>query len=330
MFPNDDQPACVAVPAEGEDFSFKFVPHSVIERCIKEIDVCKSSGIKGLSSLLLKDAFKVLSVELAHIINESNIFPDAWAIGEITPIPKEGDPLDPGNWRPITILPLPSKLLEKALHYQIISHLVNNGYLSNSQRGFRKGKSTSTAILKMTRLVTENYNKGTHTSCVFVDYKKAFETLDHRILIKKLRNYRFGHGAMKWVESYLGNRRHTVRCNDIISIPASVKYEVPQGSVLGPLCFIMYVNDLISYINHHTNAHIIMYADDTALLTESDNPPNDIAHMQNVLNRTSTWCVTNELTINARKTKHMLVLRYQAYPSQSGYCQCRLVKCNLI
>ena len=148
----------------------------MVERYIKDIVICKSSGITNLSSMLVKDAFKVLSVELTHIINESiwtSTFPKAWAVGSITPIPKEGDCLDPGNWRPISILPLPSKLLERAIHYQIVSHLDNNGYLSINQHGFRAGKSTSTAILDLTRLLTENYNKGKHTSCVFVDYKKS-------------------------------------------------------------------------------------------------------------------------------------------------------------
>ena len=115
--------------------------------------MCKSSGIGGLSSFLINDAFKAVSVELAHIINESirtSIFPDAWARGEITPIPKEGDPMEPGNWRPITILPLPGKLLEKAIHYQIISHLDERNYLSIIRHSFRKGKSRSTAIMDLT------------------------------------------------------------------------------------------------------------------------------------------------------------------------------------
>ena len=144
------------------------------EKYIKNIDICKSSGISGLGSLLLKDAFKVLSVELTPIINESihtSTFPDAWAVGSILPNPKEGDCLDPGNWRPINILPLPSKLLEKAVHYQIISYLDTNGYLSSNQHGFRKGKRLSTAILELSRILTDNYNWGRHTSCVFVDYK---------------------------------------------------------------------------------------------------------------------------------------------------------------
>ena len=190
----DGQPFNIESVKQHAKFTFRFVPLTVVERYIKDIAVCKASSITNLSSLIIKDAFKVLSVELTHIINESirtSTFPTAWAVGSITSIPKGGDSLDPGNWRPISILPLPSKLLERAIHYQIISYLDTNGQLTFSQHGFRTGKSTSTAILDLTRLLTDNYNRGNHTSCVFVDYKKAFETLDHDILLNKLVQYDF-------------------------------------------------------------------------------------------------------------------------------------------
>ena len=224
------------------------------------------------------------------------------------------DSLDPGNWRPISILPLPSKLLERAIHYQIISHLDTNGYLSFNQHGFRTGKSTSTAILDLTRLLTDNYNRGKHTSCVFVDYKKAFETLDHDILLNKLVKYDFNRDSVKWMQSYFGNRRHVVRCAGTCSVEASVNYGVPQGSVLGPLCFILYVNDLIQSVTTNTQAKIIMYADDTVLLVENSIPALATECMQKVLDEVSNWCQRNKMTVNAKKTKHMLVLRQKDFP----------------
>ena len=128
---------------------------------------------------------------------------------------------------------------------------------------------------------------------------------------QKLLKYGFGNTAINWVESYLGNRRHTVKCIDICSKPVSVRYGVPQRSVMGPLCFIMYVNDLISHIEQHTNANILMYADDTVLLTKKDNLADAVLDIQEVLAHISAWCIRNKLTINANKTKHMLVLRNQ-------------------
>ena len=224
-----------------------------------------------------------MAVELAHIINESirtATFPDAWAVGSITPIPKEGHySLDPGNWHPISILPLPSKLLERAVHFQISSYLDNSGLLSTHQHGFCRRKSTSTAILDLTRLLTNNYVIGNHTSCVFVDYKKAFETLDHEILLKKLVQYEFDRNAIGWMQSYFAHRRHKVNCAGVSSNEVAVKYGVPQGSVLGPLCYIIYVNDLITNVTTNTEANI-MYADDTVLLVGNSCPAAAVDSMQ--------------------------------------------------
>ena len=123
-----------------KQFHFCFIPMDIVSKLVKEIEISKSSGIPNLSSQLLKDAFSILIPELTHLFNESintGIFPSTWATGYITPIPKEGDPMDPGNWRPITILPLPSKLLEKAIHTQITIFLDNNNVLDCRQHRFR-------------------------------------------------------------------------------------------------------------------------------------------------------------------------------------------------
>ena len=167
-------------------------------------------------------------------------------------------------------------------------------------------------------MITDTYNRGRHSSCVFVDYTKAFETLDHTILLQKLIHYNINNDAIAWINSYLGNRRHTVKCNDICSTPFRVKYGVPQGSVLGPHCLIMYVNDLISHILQNTTAYIVMYADDTVLLTEGAHPQEAVNTMQEVLQVTSTWCKRNKLTVNANKNKHMLVLRNKELANETG------------
>ena len=311
-FITDNLPFDISEAQKEANFTFQFVPLEIVEKYIQGIEICKASGIANLSSLLLKDAFRVISVELTHIINGSirtATFPDAWAIGSITPIPKEGDVLDPGNWRPLSILPLPSKLLEKAVHFQMSAHLDNNGYLAFNQHGFRKGKCTSTAILELASVLTDNYKSTNHTSFVFVDYKKAFETLDHNILLGKLAKYNFDQNSIKWLQSYIGNRRHVVKCSGTFSKEIKVKYGVPQGSVLGPLCFIINVNDLITNIKRDTHAEIIMYTDDTVLLMKNKDLITGVQEMQEILDYISRWCVRNKLTVNAKKTKHMLVLR---------------------
>ena len=181
-----------------------------------------------------------------------------------------------------------------------------------------KGKSTSTAIMEITRKLFSNYNQNLHTSCLFVDYKKAFETLDHKIMLQKLKQLGFDASSLRWVESYLGNRRHVVKCANMTSSEINVHYGVPQGSILGPLYFIIYVNDFLTKISTCNNLSIIMYADDTVILTHGTSATTATDTMQEVLTRVTTWCNTNKLTINVKKTKHMLVSRVVNHELELG------------
>ena len=301
-------------PVACSTFDFQFVPLSVIEKYIRKIDICKSSGILIISSKLMKDALPVLSVELTHIINESisqRSFPDKWALGLVTPIPKGGDPYDPNNWRPITILPIPSKIMERALHYQIINYFENNNYLHHNQHGFRKNVSTATAIFRLTMDLFEAFDSGLSSSCVFVDYRKAFETLDHDLLLLKLRKYGFGEKSVELLSSYLRNRRHIVKCHKSKSSETIVPYGVPQGSILGPALFIVYANDLLFLMEKINGCHIEMYADDTVLYTSNASPVGAMSDMTNYVTILNKWCILNKLTINFKKTKHMLVPRHE-------------------
>ena len=293
-------------------FSLKFIPMTIVHKLVREIEICKSSGIPDLSAQMLKDAFLVLVPELTHLFNESiqqGVYPKAWRSGFITPIPKDGDPLDPGNWRPISILPLPSKLLEKAIHHQVTIFLDNNNVLDDRQHGFRSHFSTSTAIFKLTKEMFDCYDKGNNSSCVFVDYKKAFETLDHNILCKKLKKYNFSELSVQWFKSYLSDRLHIVQTNSDQSKPSLVPYGVPQGSTLGPLLFILYVNDIFNALSTAPEKDILMYADDTVLYSMDRDPRNSLAMTQGLVAELSSWCKRNKLTINTVKTKHMFIPR---------------------
>ena len=299
-------------PDVATGFDFFFIPMHVVEKMVKSINIHKSSGIQDINSELVRDAFSVLIVELTHLFNESitqNIFPSLWAIGCITPIPKGGDSLDSNNWRPITILPIPSKLLEKAIHYQLMNYFEENGYLHGRQHGFRKQHSTLTAIHRFLRNVYDAYDRGLNTSCIFVDYKKAFETLDHDILLNKLEMYGLSENSIAWMRSYLGNRRHTVRVNGEISKETTVSYGVPQGSILGPSLFIIYVNDLLYTMGDCPDVNIEMYADDTVLYMSAPCPKAAIDKTNLQLQNLYAWCTNNKLTINFKKTKHMMITR---------------------
>ena len=276
------------------------------------MDIHKSSGICDLNSELVRDALLFLNVEFTHLLNESisqKSFPNDWALGSITPIPKDGDLSDPGNWRPITILPIPSKIMERAIHFQLINYFEENNYLHERQHGFRKSYSTLTAIHKVLRYVYEAYDLGMSTSCTFVDYKKAFETLDHDILLEKLKMYGFSDNSLGWMKSYLENRRHTVNCNNITSKETTVSYGVPQGSILGPSLFIIYVNDLLYTLLDNPNVNVEMYADDTIVYVSDQCPEVASKSNEESMNKLYNWCIKNKLTINFKKTKHMMIFR---------------------
>ena len=301
-------------------FCFQFISMDIVRKLVKEIEISKSSGIENLNSRLIKDAFTVLIPELTHLFNDSietGIFPLSWSIGSITPIPKDGDLLEPGNWRPITILPLPSKLLEKAIHYQVITYLNDNNILDTRQHGFRPGYSTSSAIFHLTKDLFRNYDLGNCTSCIFVDYRKAFETLDHDILCKKLTCYNFSENVVKWFQSYLADRKHAVCTTKFMSTPVEVKYGVPQGSTLGPLLFLLYVNDLLTSLKVHEGENVIMYADDTIMYASHSDPLLCLKGSQRLMDQLQNWCNINKLTINIGKTKHMFVPRKKEHEIQA-------------
>ena len=174
---------------------------------------------------------------------------------------KEGNRTDPGNYRPISILPVISKILERIAHMQLMDYCTENSLLSDAQSGFRKSHSTQTSLLRMTERVYSSLNSGHFVGMVALDLKKAFDTVNHEILIDKLDYYGV-HGATKlWFKDYLSNRSQYAAINGQLSDSKQIRTGVPQGSILGSLLFIIYVNDIPVCIN---SSEANMYADDTA------------------------------------------------------------------
>ena len=244
-----------------------------MKKVIDDIDIHKSSSIPHLNSRILKESFTILSLQLTHLFNCSlgtNIFPSNWKMGKVIPLPKTKEREYVTNWRPISLLSLPGKLLEKLVHKQLYSHLKKYNLLSDKQHGFTSGKSTATALQDFMMFVCYSINTSNVCSGTFIDLSKAFDSLNHNLLLYKLRDFGILEKSSPWFESYLSNRCQKTLFNNIESDLKPVTHGVPQGSTLGPLLYILYVNDCFIKVRQDSSM-TILYADDTVLLSEGEN-----------------------------------------------------------
>ena len=232
----------------------------------------------------------------------TNTFARAWKTAEVTPILKCGNPDVPNNYRPISLLPIVSKVTERLVHGQLMEHLIRNNKLAAHQSGNRKLHSTETALLYVTDQLLQAMDNKKVSIMVLLDMSKAFDSIRHDILLSKLQNLDFSQGALNWFQSYLSNRQQCVRIGDAVSKVLPLEFGVPQGSILGPVLFTIYVNDLLSVPKRCLSAS---YVDDCKLYL-SFSPaelPTSILALNEDLTRISQWCCKNSLLINPDKTK---------------------------
>ncbi len=263
-----------------------------------------SSGHDNVNSKLIKSLKSEVKEPISILTNLSiinGIFPTTYKIAQVVPIYKNKNEIN--NYRPISLLPTFSKILEKIIHTCIYDFLQQNNILSNSQYGFRPKHSTNDAISELVFDITENLENKSNTLSVFLDLSKAFDTIDHKILLSKLNHYGIRGTTLKWFKSYLEDRTQYVKINNTKSTTKPVTCGVPQGSVLGPLLFIIYTNDLA---NSLTYTHAILFADDTTIYANSNNLNILYENVQNDLSSLDVWFKTNKLSLNVNKTNYMM------------------------
>ena len=234
---------------------------------LQSIDVSKASGQDRISGRMLKATAASIAAPITKLFNMSILagcFPTTWKRSNIVPIPKSGDKGNPANYRPISLLPVLSKLLEKHIANLLLQQLTEARSIFATQWGFQCGKSTVTALLETTHNWFEMLEKGNEVGAVFFDFRKAFDSVPHRALLEKLENLQVNHILIKWIHSYLTDRKQQVVVNGSSSNPLPVLSGVPQGSVLGPLLFLTYI-DGISSITLSPGSHLTLYADDMLL-----------------------------------------------------------------
>ena len=233
------------------DFQNSFFTSPVTNEEISSIILAlKNTNSKGYDDIpvnLVKYCGNELSYILAHISNVSlttGVFPDALKLAKIVPIFKNGSKKVVSNYRPISVLSAFSKIFERIMYTRLDNYLDINDILHQSQFGFRKKLSTSMALLELTEEISKSIDDRNYTVGVFIDLAKAFDTVDHKILLQKLHHYGVRGTANEWFGSYLENRRQFVVVNGTPSGCSTISCGVPQGSILGPLLFILYINDL--------------------------------------------------------------------------------------
>ena len=224
-------------------------------------------------------------------------------IAKVVPIYESGNNQLFTNYRPASLLPQFSKILEKLFNCRLMSYVNKSDILYNGQYGFRQKISTALAILDLIEEITTNIDKGNVTVGVFIDLKKAFDTIDHEILLNKLRVYGIRGPASNWLKSYLADRKQFVSFNDVISDYLDVACGIPQGSIIGPTLFILYINDL-----HNVSKilNFILFADDTNIFLSGKKLIDVCNLLTNELKSLDVWFKVNKLSLNVSKTNFMV------------------------
>ena len=298
-------------PSVPNSIAVDFVDVEEICSIIKKFDVRKAYGPNSIPSLVLHHMQSELSKPLSWIANIcliSGIHPDKLKIAKIATIFKKGSRLQTCNYRPISLLSNINKIFEKVVYSRVFSFLNKNNSIYNLQYGFRPKYSTSHALIHITEQIREALDSGKIACGVFVDFQKAFDTVNHHILLKKLAHYGIRGTMNDWFKSYLHNRKQYVSVLGFDSEALDTKHGVPQGSVLGPLLFLIYINDLHRSIKHSSTTH---FADDTHLLKIDDSIYSLQSKMNSDLKGLCCWLRANKIALNAAKTELIIFRKPQ-------------------
>ena len=265
----------------------------------------KSPGDDKITAGVLKQFDYIIAPRLSDIINMSftnGIFPDILKIAKVVPIYKEGSRDNILNYRPISILSALSKVFERVIYNRLYSFMDSFKLFSPNQYGFRAKRSTTHALIEIVEKIRNATNSNKTVSCILLDLRKAFDTLNHRILLRKIENYGIRGQPLSLIKSYLQNRKQYVNVGDICSEHMDIVCGVPQGSILGPLLFLIYVNDVASVCYNSTP---YLFADDTNIIGFASKGTADF--MQDDVNRVSDWMVQNKLSLNVEKSHSLCI-----------------------
>ena len=289
------------------NFKFKEETEETIIGLIDRIRADVATGEDNISPKLVKDSKFIIAPSLTKLVNLSyklKIFPDSMKNAIIKPIHKKNCTEDISNYRPISILSVLSKIFERSATDQIVKYLEDNSLLNGTQHAYRKGHSTQTCLMEIVEHIHKLRDQKKIVGFVSVDLSNAFDSLIHSHLLEKLGKLGFGENAVQWVQSYLENRKQKTRFKKFTSEETAVTSGVPQGSILGPILFICFTNDMA---NNFPDCKVLSYADDTQLLVSGNNKKEVKAKLDKLVKIAQRWYTNNSLKNNISKTEVIII-----------------------
>ena len=293
-----------------EGFSFSLESEENIGKLIDQMKSNVATGRDGIGVKVIKDAKTILTPWLTKIVNISystNTFPDCMKKASIRPIHKKEDSNFISNYRPISILPCLSKVFERSASNQLIVYLEKNNKLNASQHAYRKQHGTQTCLFQVINHVQKLMDEGKFVAIVSLDLSKAFDAINHEMLLKKLIKLGLSETALCWIKSYLSKRVQCTRFSNFTSKDEEVKAGVPQGSILGPLLFICFSNDIYTTLEEQCKA--LSYADDSQLIIAAKNQKELILKIENIIKVAHDWYTANCMKANQGKTEILVINR---------------------
>ena len=294
----------LGIPNQNSIF-LKKILEIEIANLIQELNIKKSVGVDEIPPIILKWGAPIFVPILTRLFNlciTEGVYPDSLKIAKITPIFKSGNKNDISSYRPISILTQINRIFEKLLSTRLVNFF--KPFFNKKQFGFRPKHETKHAVLDLKEHILEKCGKKLVNCILFLDLRKAFDSVSHNILLKKLEHYGVRGVALKLLTSYLTNRKQLTCIDDCVSLLDLIKWGVPQGSVLGPLLFLIYINDII----HASELAAWLFADDTVLVHSASNLDTLQAEMNTEVEKIQQWLLANKLSVHyVDKSKYMII-----------------------